>query len=316
MSAGNLIKPRNRTRRDKDRLEPQIQSQSEILTPTSAQPIPLPAEPPHPRVFRHAGFTSRFLPGEREISVYVPPGYGEEPGRRYPLLILQDGQNLFDPSTSFIPGKTWRVAESADEAIAAGEVEPVVIAGVPNAGERRIAEYTPSRDMKLGGGEAGKYALLVTRELLPYLRARYRLLKGPDSTGIGGSSLGGLVSMWMGLAHPEIFGRLAVLSPSVWWNHRYILAYLNDVAPGMHRRPKIWLDVGDMEGRRTLTDADMLHARLRKQGWRDEVDLHFETIAGGTHDEASWAERVQPMLRFLFPAEQSVGGGLAGVEAL
>lgn len=293
-------------------MEPRTQS----LPRPQAQPSPPPGEPPHPRVHRHAGFTSRFLPGEREISVYVPPGYDEDASRQYPLLILQDGQNLFDPATSFIPGRTWRVAENADDAIAAAEAESVVIAGVANAGERRIAEYTPTRDMKLGGGEAGRYALLVTRELLPFLRARYRLLSGPEHTGIGGSSLGGLVSLWMGLAHPEIFGRLAVLSPSVWWNHRYILAYINDVAPSLHRRPRIWLDVGDQEGRRTLSDADMLHARLRNHGWRDGADLHFETIAGGRHDEDSWAERVRPMLRFLFPspagdADRGQGAGTA-----
>ena len=299
-----------------NQLESQIESPAQCLTSELAQSAPLPAEPPHPRVHKHAGFTSRFLTGEREISVYVPPGYEADSDRRYPLLILQDGQNLFDPTTSFIPGRTWRVAESADGAIAAGEVEPLVIAGVANAGERRLAEYTPTRDMKLGGGEAGKYALLVIRELLPFLHARYRLLKGPDSIGIGGSSLGGLVSMWMGLAHPEIFGRLAVLSPSVWWNHRYILAYLNDVAPGLHHRPRIWLDAGDREGRRTLTDAETLHARLRKQGWRDELDLHFEAITGGTHDEASWAERVQPMLRFLFPADRPARSAEAGAEGL
>ena len=282
----------HRIRSHQDRLETQIQSQV----------FPPPGEPPHPRVHKHAGFTSRFLPGRRDISVYVPPGYDESQDRRYPLLILHDGQNLFDPATSFIPGRTWRVAENADDAIAAGEVEQLVIVGVANAGERRLAEYTPSRDWKLGGGEAGKYALLLTRELMPFLHARYRLRSEPEHTGLGGSSLGGLVSLWMGLGHPEIFGRLAVLSPSVWWNHRYILAYLNDVAPGLHHRPRIWLDVGDQEGRRTLADADMLHARLLKQGWHEGQDVQFETIAGGTHDEASWAERVRPMLRFLFPA--------------
>ncbi len=277
-----------------------------MATPIQAQvpPIPPPNESPHPRVRRHTGFASRFLPGERDIGVYVPSEYGENPDRQYPLLILQDGQNLFDPRTSFIRGKTWRVAESADDAIAAGEVEPLVIAGVANAGERRLAEYTPTRDWKLGGGEASKYSLMVTRELLPFLRAEYRLRSGTGDTGIGGSSLGGLVSLWIGLRHTDIFGKLAVLSPSVWWNHRYILAYLNGVAPELARRPRIWLDVGDQEGRRTLSDADLLHARLRKLGWRDEADLHFEAVAGGAHDEASWAQRVRPMLRFLFPAQR------------
>jgi enterochelin esterase-like enzyme len=271
------------------------QEQAQVIPPSSA---------PHPRVSKHTGFTSRFLQGERDISVYVPPGYEEQPDRRYPLLILQDGQNLFDPATSFIRGKTWRMAESADDAIEAGEVEPLVIAGVANAGDRRLAEYTPSRDMKLGGGDAGQYALMVTRELLPFLRTNYRLRSGAADTGIGGSSLGALVSLWIGLRHAEIFGQLAVLSPSVWWNHRYILAYLNDVAPEVVRRPRIWLDVGDQEGRRTLSDARALDTRLRALGWRENLDLHFEEVAGGTHDEASWAERVRPMLRFLFPAER------------
>lgn len=271
---------------------------------SQAQAQAIPNEPPHPRVCKHSGFTSRFLQGERDISVYVPPGYEEQTERQYPLLILQDGQNLFDPATSFIRGKTWRMAETADDAIDAGEVEPLIIAGVANAGERRLAEYTPSRDMKLGGGNAGQYALMVTRELLPFLRANYRLRSGAADTGIGGSSLGGLVSLWIGLRHAEIFGKLAVLSPSVWWNHRYILAYLNDVAPELARRPRIWLDAGDQEGRRTLADTRALDGRMLALGWREDVDLHFEEVAGGAHDEASWAERVRPMLRFLFPAER------------
>jgi enterochelin esterase-like enzyme len=241
------------------------------------------------------------LAGERDVTVYVPPGYEEDRERDYQLLILQDGQNLFDPETSFIRGRTWRVAEHADEAIDAEEVEPLVIVGVANAGERRLAEYTPIRDWKLGGGEAGKYAEMLTRELLPFLHARYRLRSGADNTGVGGSSLGGLVSLWMGLRYSKIFGKLAVLSPSVWWNHRYIVGYLNDVAPVLARRPQIWLDVGDQEGRRTLGDAELLARRLQVHGWRQGEDLHFEEVAGGTHDETAWAERVRPMLRFLFP---------------
>jgi enterochelin esterase-like enzyme len=109
-SAGDSQTRHDDTRRDPKPLEPQTQS----LTPTPAQPVPPPSEPPHPRVYKHPSFTSRFLPGDREISVYVPPGYEQDSERRYPLLILQDGQNLFDPATSFVPGRTWRVAESAD----------------------------------------------------------------------------------------------------------------------------------------------------------------------------------------------------------
>ncbi|HEY6445037.1 MAG TPA: alpha/beta hydrolase-fold protein [Acidobacteriaceae bacterium] len=276
---------------------------TQIETGMQAQSMPVPSGWEHERVRQHAGFRSRVLRASRNVTVYVPPGYEDDAQRAYPLLILQDGQNLFDPATSFIPGHTWRVAETADEAIAAGAVEPLIIAGIANGAERRLAEYTPSRDWKMGGGEAGKYGEMLTRELLPFLRSQYRLLGGAENTGLGGSSLGGLVSLWLGLREPETFGKLAVLSPSVWWNHRYIVSFVNDRAPELKRRPRIWLDVGDAEGRRTMGDAELLASRLKTHGWREEVDLHFERVAGGRHDEDSWAERVGPMLRFLFPAE-------------
>ncbi len=287
---------RDRTRR---RGKPELATQPQAATPD----LPPPGEPPHPRVRKHEDFASRSLTGERDVWVYVPPGYDPDAGRAYPLLVLQDGQNLFDPETAFIRGRTWRVAEQADAAIEAGEVEPLVIAGVANAGERRLAEYTPTRDWKLGGGDARLYGEMLIRELLPFLRERYRLRPDAEDTGLGGSSLGGLVSLWLGLQHPEAFGKLAVLSPSVWWNQRSILRTVDEAAPGLSQRARIWLDVGDQEGRRTMADAERLHGRLRAHGWQDEVDVHFEIVPGGTHDEAAWAERVQPMLRFLFPAQ-------------
>jgi predicted alpha/beta superfamily hydrolase len=93
-----------------------------------------------------------------------------------------------------------------------------------------------------------------------------------------------------------------VLSPSVWWNHKSILGYLNERAPQIWERPKMWLDVGAREGQRTLRDAEMLARRLKANGWVPGQTLHFERAHDGTHDEASWARRVKPMLRFLFPA--------------
>lgn len=285
---------RPRAGRRARRLGTQIQAQ--------AQSTPQPSEWEHERVRKHPEFRSRILKGTRAVTVYVPPGYEENTERVYPLLILQDGQNLFDPNTSFIRGQTWRVAETADEVMGAGDAAPVVIAGVANGGEKRLAEYTPSRDWKMGGGEAWRYGDMVTQELLPFLRSAYRVTGDAAQTGIGGSSLGGLVSLWLGLRYPETFGKLAVLSPSVWWNHKYIVSYVNDRASEMQRRPKIWLDVGDAEGRRTVADAELLAARLRAHGWRGGVDLHFERIVGGAHNEASWAERVGPVLQFLYPA--------------
>ncbi len=262
----------------------------------------LAARTPHERLRVHHGFRSRILPDRRDLIVYVPPGYDDSPERSYPVLYLQDGQNLFDPETSYIKGRTWRVQETADAAIAAGTVEPLIIVGIYNTGERRLAEYTHERDWQMGGGEADSYGSLLTRELLPWIARHYRVKPGREHTGLGGSSLGGLVSLYLGLRHADVFGRLAVMSPSVWWNHKSILGVLDELAPQIKARPRIWLDVGDHEGRMTLADTVHLDKQLTANGW-DQDQVHFERVVGGTHDEGSWAGRVGPMLEFLFPGK-------------
>jgi predicted alpha/beta superfamily hydrolase len=258
---------------------------------------------PHPRLKLHRGFKSRYLPNERDVVVYLPPGYSREPERSYPVMYMHDGQNLFDPKTSFIAGRTWQVREQADAAIEAGEVEPLVIVGIYNTGEHRLAEYTQERDPQRGGGEADKYGKLLTRELLPWIASQYRVRTDRESTGMGGSSLGGLVTLYLGLKHAAVFSKLAVMSPSVWWAHKSILSCVNEFGPQIWEKPRVWLDAGDHEGRKTLRDAEQLMRRLKANGWIPEESLHFERVEGGTHDEASWATRVRPMLKFLFPAE-------------
>ncbi len=270
----------------------------EQVAPEIATSLP----PLDPRLQIHRQFHSRFLPSDRDLTVYVPPQYEAEPERRFPVLYLHDGQNLFDPRTSFVPGRTWRVMETADAAIAAGAVAPLIIVGINNAGERRLAEYTQARDWKMGGGEADRYGRLIVEELMPYVASCYRVAEGREQTGLGGSSLGGLVSLYLGLRYAEVFGRLAVFSPSVWWSHKSIVGFVNVVE--LAERPRIYLDVGDAEGKRTMADADLLERRLKARGWREGEDLRYVRVPGGTHDEAAWAARVGPMLEFLFPAER------------
>lgn len=257
------------------------------------------------RLHVHRSFSSRLLPDARDVMVYLPPGYQQEPERRYPVLYMNDGQNLFDDETAYARGRSWKMAESVDAATAAGEVEPLIIVGVANAGERRLAEYTPTRDWKMGGGEADRYGRMLIDELLPYIAANYRVRPGAASTGLGGSSLGALAAMYVGLRHGDIFGRLAVLSPSVWWNHRVIVSLVGETPSLLGARPRVWLDIGEGEGQRAVADAEMLERRLRTRGWRPGVELSFSLVPGATHDEAAWAMRVRPMLRFLFPAGES-----------
>jgi len=161
----------------------------------------------HPRLRLHRAFPSHYLPDKRDLIVYLPPGYDQQPERTYPVLYLQDGQNLFDPRTSFLPGRTWEVREHADAAIEAGEVEPLIIVGIYNTGDRRLAEYTHERDWRMGGGEAAQYGVTLTCEILPWIATQYRVRTDRESTGLGGSSLGGLVSLYLGLRYATWFGK-------------------------------------------------------------------------------------------------------------
>ena len=250
---------------------------------------------------KHEQFHSRFLRNQRDLIVYVPPGYDEQPWRHFPVLYLHDGQNLFDGATSFIPGMDWHVGQTADHFIGIGAVEPLIIVGIYNTGKARIQEYTPTRVPRLGGGRAGRYAKFLIEEVKPFIDSSYRTLSGPLHTGLGGSSLGGLVSLYLGLKMPNIFGKIAALSPSVWWNQRVMHRFL--AAARVHARPRIWLDIGTKEGPRIVQDVEQFRDVLLEKGWQYEHDLHYERIEGAEHNEAAWARRVGPFLQFLYPAQ-------------
>lgn len=253
-----------------------------------------------PQLIKHEQFPSRFLRNQRDLIIYLPPGYHEQEQRRFPVLFLHDGQNLFDGATSFIPGMDWHVGQTADYCIQAGLVEPLIIVGIYNAGKQRLGEYTPTRMPKLGGGRANRYAKFLLEEVRPFLLSNYRVLSGAENAGIGGSSLGGLVSLYLGLRLPHVFGKIAALSPSVWWNQRVILRFA-DAAP-VDPLPRIWLDIGTREGGRIVEDVERFRDILLRKGWRLGRDLHYQRVEGAEHNEAAWAQRVAPFLQFLFPA--------------
>jgi predicted alpha/beta superfamily hydrolase len=253
----------------------------------------------NPRYRVHT-FHSEILPDDRTVQVYLPTQYMEEEERRFPVLYLHDGQNLFDGRTSYIPGRTWKANETADRLNAEGEIEPVILVGIANTGLRRMAEYTPTRDIKMGGGEGRSYGRLLVEELKPWIDGAFRTLAGAENTGLGGSSLGGLISLYLGWENPEVFGKLAVMSPSLWWDHRSILSIVNQ--PGPKPDLRIWMDMGTAEGARHVRDADLLAQVLIRQGWKPGVNLEYEKVEGAMHDELAWAERFGDVLRFLFPA--------------
>ncbi len=248
----------------------------------------------------HAGFTSRFLKIPRDVIVYLPPDYSASRETRYPVLYMNDGQNLFDAATAF-GGNEWGLDETAERLIKTGEIQPLIIVGIYNAGYERLAEYTHVKDKRGRGGRARAYGKLIVKELKPLIDQQYRTLPDPANTGIGGSSLGGLVSLYFGLEHPELFGKLLVMSPSVWWANA---AILREVSKVRHKiRQKIWLDVGTQEDSRPdvcVQQVRNLRDALIEKGWVLGDDLAYVEEEGAAHNESAWGGRAPMALKFLF----------------
>jgi predicted alpha/beta superfamily hydrolase len=253
---------------------------------------------------RHRAFPSKILGNRRDVLVYLPRGYRRFSRRRYPVLYLQDGQNVFDAATSF-SGVEWGVDEAAERLIKENLIEPLIVVAVANTGEQRIDEYAPTRGVidakakrkKRSKGLARKYGHFLMDELKPYIDRKYRTNPGAEFTGLGGSSLGGLVTFAIGILYPQVFGRLMVMSPSIWWDNFAIYRLVDSI----EQKPplKIWLDTGTAEP--GWEQARELLNRLVEKGLKLQKDLQYMEAQGAGHSEAAWAARVEPALRFLFP---------------
>jgi CubicO group peptidase (beta-lactamase class C family)/pimeloyl-ACP methyl ester carboxylesterase len=242
----------------------------------------------------HKSFHSKFLSMDRDIVVYLPPGYNTEPAKRYPVLYLHDGQSLF--------GSRWRVDQTAQSLMKSGAIEPLIIVGIYNTGEYRTDEYTPTYAPFIGaGGKADLYGRMLVEELKPFIDSHYRTLTDAANTGLGGSSHGGLVTLYLGVKYPASFGKLAVLSPSVWWNNKVIITSVQTLGSKPHLR--IWMDCGTAEGVQMKNDLRLLRDALVTKGWDLDSDLKYVEVKGAVHDHDAWAQRVGPFLKYLFHKE-------------
>ncbi|MBU1896644.1 hypothetical protein KKB55_02620, partial [Myxococcota bacterium] len=247
----------------------------------------------------------------RRVRVYVPPGYDDEPARRYPVLYAHDGQNLFyDEEAAF--GASWRFHATSDALILAGRVEPFILVAIDNTNER-IWDYTGSTDPDLGGGGAEVYLTWLVETLRPAVEGHLRAARGPEHTGIMGSSLGGIVSLYALMRWPEVFGRVGVVSPSVWWDNRRPLEWAASISASPRAGTRIWLDNGTEEGddsgfrqgalphglvQRAVNVQDM--RRALSAGYPFGAALGYLEDFGGHHNEPSWAGRLEHILTFLW----------------
>lgn len=264
--------------------------------------VPFPEEPGRRCV--HEDCRSEILGNTRTISVHLPPGYDREPERRYPVLYLHDGQNVFDDERAAF-GVSWRIGETADRLTCAGRIRPVILVGIDNT-EHRLDEYALWRDEgQEAGGYGEEYGRFVVEEVKAFVDREYRTLPGRANTAVLGSSMGGLISLTMACLHQRVFSRCGVLSPSLWWADERVLRELE----GHHRwmrRTRFWLCMGTREDKQRGPVTAHLRRTRRLVAIFDEArlvpgkDYCYWEVAGGEHKEAAWAARIDKVLLYFY----------------
>ncbi len=250
-------------------------------------------------------FRSRIFRNTRFLRIWLPPGYDEPQNQtlHYPVLYLNDGQNLFESSTAF-GGVEWQVDESADRMIREGAIPPLIIVGIDHAGKDRMREYIPHRSMNpvVLRAQGRYYPDFLTREVMPFVEGNYRIATGVENTGLGGSSLGALIALHTAIVRPQLLGKLLLESPSLWISNRQAIKE--------SRKVRIWperivlgvgtAETGDAARSRTVVDDVRELGAIMRRSMLSEKRLRLMIAEGAPHSESAWAARFPDALRFLF----------------
>jgi predicted alpha/beta superfamily hydrolase len=240
--------------------------------------------------------TNFFMPQlnrSRRIWVYVPPDYATST-KHYPVLYMQDGQNLFDQNTSF--AGEWRVDESLNDLFQAGD-DGIIVVGIDNGGGNRINEYSPWVNPQYGGGQGDEYIDFIVETLKPHIDSMYRTRPQQPYTGIMGSSLGGLISHFGGIERQDVFGKVGVFSPSYWFSSQ---SYSHTAATGKQADMRIFLLAGQLEGSGSVVNnVNAMYDTLLQAGFGPE-ELQVAIHADGQHSEWYWAREFPAAYQWLF----------------
>ena len=249
-------------------------------------------------------FESPQLHNRRPILVYLPNRYATS-DKRYPVLYMHDGQNLFDARTSF--AGEWQADETMQRLESEG-IEAIIV-GIPNMGRARMDEYSPFRDGRHGGGKGERYLDFIADTLKPHMDADFRTLPDRAHTGIMGSSMGALISLYGYFYRSETFGFAGAMSPAFWFAGGAIFPYLLRQS---HIPGKIYLDAGTAEGARrfsrilprhlsqsVVSDARRAADILLRLGYQSPGEVRYVQDEGAAHNETAWARRLPDALRFL-----------------
>lgn len=237
----------------------------------------------------------------RNIFVWLPPDYDSQKEKRYPVFYMHDGQNLIDPRTSntFID---WQVDEVADSLIRSGDVEPFIIVGINNTDDRGT-EYNNTEHGKL-------YMKLIVEKIKPFIDSNYRTLTDAANTAVGGSSMGGLISMIIVWEYPDVFSKAACFSPAFRINAIDYVSVVKEYN-GAKKNILLYIDNGGVALEGLLQPGiDSMIEVLTKKGFVEENDLFVFIDEKAEHNEAAWAKRVwRPIKLFFGEASATKGGG-------
>jgi predicted alpha/beta superfamily hydrolase len=237
------------------------------------------------------------LGNHRDVDVYLPRSYAAS-GRHYPVVYMHDGQNLFDHALSF--AGEWHVDETM-ERIGSEGVEAIIV-GIPNMGPARTNEYSPFADPRVGGGCGDDYIRFITHTLKPLVDAQFRTRREREHTGMVGSSMGGLITLYAFLTHPEVFGFAGVMSPSLWVAGGAIFGVVEQVER-WHGR--LYVDTGTAEGRAQMRHTREMARLLRRKTVHPRLQVRYVEDRGAGHNEAAWASRFERAIRWLLPRTPS-----------
>jgi enterochelin esterase-like enzyme len=255
-------------------------------------------------------FESHIFGNTRMLRVWLPPEYDDPVNllRYYPVFYLNDGQNLFDRGSAYT-GVEWQVDETADRLIREKVIPPMILVGIDNAQKDRPKEYLSYRSLNPPQlrPQGKRYPDFLINEVMPFLYERYRIGRGPENTGLGGSSLGAIISLYTVMDRPGVFGRLLLESPSLFISNRQLLKHSLAVRQWPER---IVLAIGTREcgneerDQEIVDDVRELEHILRRAGLGEE-HLLVKIDEGAAHSEGDWARRFPEALKFLFETKKN-----------
>jgi len=240
-------------------------------------------------------FYMKSLDRYRRIWIYLPPDY-ESSGKKYPVMYMQDGQNLFDRSTAF--AGEWGVDESLNSLFEQGQEVPIVV-GIDNGSGKRIDEYCPWENSQYGGGEGLQYVNFIKNELKPYIDSNFRTKTAAEHTTIMGSSLGALIAHYAGLIYPETFGNFGLFSPAFWINPAIFDSALYD---NLSKNQRFYFMAGDKESTRMVEDMERVFGLLLAHGM-DDKQVFMKVVKNGEHNEFLWKTQFKDAIKWLYKPE-------------